>query len=142
MTIEEAIQQTQTMAQAAALLDMPFTTFKRKAGNLYKPNQGAKGTSKAYNNALGPKINTQDILDGKHPQYSTRNLKERLIKEGILTKICSECGITDEWNNKPITLQLDHINGVRDDHRLENLRLLCPNCHSQTDTYCGRNKPR
>ncbi|MGB2240169.1 MAG: HNH endonuclease [Pseudomonadales bacterium] len=53
---------------------------------------------------------------------------------------CSSCGIGDEWNGKPITLQLDHINGVNNDHRLDNLRMLCPNCHSQTDTWCGRNK--
>lgn len=46
------------------------------------------------------------------------------------------------WAGKPIVLHLDHINGVRNDNRLENLRWLCPNCHSQTDTYCGRNKSR
>jgi RNA polymerase subunit RPABC4/transcription elongation factor Spt4 len=44
-----------------------------------------------------------------------------------------------EWNGKVLTLQVDHINGVNDDHRLENLRFLCPNCHSQTPTYAGSN---
>lgn len=48
---------------------------------------------------------------------------------------CVECGITDTYNNKPITLQLDHINGIRTDNTIENLRWLCPNCHTQTDTY-------
>lgn len=52
---------------------------------------------------------------------------------------CEVCGIS-AWNNKPLTLQLDHKNGNSDDHRLENLQLLCPNCHTQTDTWCGRNK--
>ena len=51
---------------------------------------------------------------------------------------CYECHIKD-WNNKPIKLELDHINGINHDNRLENLRLLCPNCHSQTDTFRGRN---
>ena len=53
---------------------------------------------------------------------------------------CEECGITDTYNGKPITLQCDHIDGNSDNHKLDNLRLLCPNCHSQTHTWCGRNK--
>lgn len=64
-----------------------------------------------------------------------------MLKSNLLQYRCYnvECCI-DFWLNKPISLQLDHINGINNDHRLENLRLLCPNCHSQTDTYCGRNK--
>ena len=53
---------------------------------------------------------------------------------------CEDCGITDTYNGKPITLQCDHIDGDNDNHSLDNLRLLCPNCHSQTETWCGRNK--
>ena len=60
------------------------------------------------------------------------------IKWGILESKCNNCGIS-EWLGVPISLELDHINGIGYDHRLENLRMLCPNCHSQTDTYCGRN---
>ena len=48
---------------------------------------------------------------------------------------CAECGQTSSWNNKSLTLQLDHIDGNSDNNALSNLRLLCPNCHSQTDTY-------
>lgn len=66
-------------------------------------------------------------------------LKRRLLRDGLLEDRCYVCGLT-EWNDKPITLQLDHINGRRLDHRLHNLRLLCPNCHSQTETFAGRNK--
>lgn len=68
---------------------------------------------------------------------SRSHLKKRLIKEGILEYKCSECNIK-EWQNLPIALQLDHINGVPDDNRLCNLRLLCPNCHSQTKNFGGR----
>jgi DNA-binding CsgD family transcriptional regulator len=66
------------------------------------------------------------------------NLKRRLVGAGLLETICGRCGLRD-WQGMPISLQLHHLNGMRSDHRLENLALLCPNCHSQTDTYSGRN---
>lgn len=72
--------------------------------------------------------------------YANRaSLKRRLLKEGLLEEICAECGLPPEWHEKKLVLVLDHINGVRDDHRLENLRLLCPNCNSQQPTFAGRN---
>ncbi len=67
----------------------------------------------------------------------TFKLKERLIKCGIKENKCEICGI-DNWMGKPISCQLHHINGVNTDNRLENLQMLCPNCHSQTDNYCGQ----
>jgi hypothetical protein len=70
--------------------------------------------------------------------YSTHTLRRRLIEEGVLEPECSCCRLRT-WNERPIPLELDHINGDRSDNRLENLRLLCPNCHAQTDTYRGRN---
>jgi len=65
-------------------------------------------------------------------------LKRKLIRDNYLKNECYECGLKNLWNNKPISLHLDHINGVRNDNRLDNLRLLCPNCHSQTSTYSGK----
>jgi transposase len=69
------------------------------------------------------------------------HLKARLIKEGLKAERCEGCGLV-EWLGNSITLALHHVNGVRDDNRLENLQLLCPNCHSQTDTFAGRNLRR
>ncbi len=71
--------------------------------------------------------------------YSRSSLKKRLLKEGILANCCNVCGQLPEWNGKPLVLQIDHINGISNDNRLENLQIICAHCHSQTDTYCGRN---
>ena len=139
MTLEESIKTSKSMAEAARKMNMSFSTFKRKAveENLYTPNQSGKGMSKDYS---GVRFLTEDILDGKHPNYPTAKLKKRLIDEGHIDCKCSWCGITDTWNGKPIVLHLDHINGINNDNRIENLRLLCPNCHSQTDTFCHKNR--
>jgi hypothetical protein len=85
------------------------------------------------------KIPLNEILEGKHPYYQTFKLNKRLLKEKVFDNRCSICYI-NSWNNKQINIQLDHINGISSDHRLENLRMICPNCHSQTETYCGKNK--
>ena len=82
-----------------------------------------------------------EILAEKSKYTNTHCLKRRLVKEGILDYICSNCGISS-WQGKPISLHLDHINGINNDHRLENLRILCPNCHSQTPTYAGKKLKR
>ena len=62
------------------------------------------------------------------------NLKRRLIASGLKVEACEECGISS-WRGRPLSLALHHVNGDRDDNRLENLALLCPNCHSQTDNF-------
>ena len=67
------------------------------------------------------------------------SIKRRLIEVELLKNGCDECGLSS-WRGRPLSIQLDHRNGVRDDHRLENLRMLCPNCHSQTSTFGTRNR--
>lgn len=66
--------------------------------------------------------------------YARASLRKRLIKEGILEEKCVKCGIVD-WEGEPLAMHLDHINGIKNDNRLENLRFLCPNCHCQTATF-------
>jgi DNA-binding transcriptional ArsR family regulator/5-methylcytosine-specific restriction endonuclease McrA len=69
------------------------------------------------------------------------NLKLRLVKEGLKENGCERCGL-GEWRGEPLSVALHHVNGDRLDNRLENLELLCPNCHSQTTTFSGRNGHR
>ena len=76
------------------------------------------------------------LVSGTH--RGRHNLKIRLLRDGLKDGSCERCGIAD-WRVRPITMALHHISGDRLDNRLENLELLCPNCHSQTDTYAGRN---
>ena len=125
-----------SMAEAAAKSKLHFNTFKRRAVKLgvYNPNQAGKGISKPN----PKKIPTKDILEGKHPQYQTYKLGRRLIEENVIEYKCSQCQIK-EWQGQKISLELDHIDGDRNNHLLENLRWLCPNCHSQTSTFRGKN---
>lgn len=69
------------------------------------------------------------------------HLKFRLLNAGLLRTVCYACGISD-WRGQKLSLQLNHINGEGDDNRLENLELLCPNCHSLTPTFAGKNIKR
>lgn len=86
------------------------------------------------------KIPLEEILIENSKYTNNERLKSRLIKEGLLTYVCEECDNNGIWLDKELTLQLDHVNGIRTDNRLFNLRFLCPNCHSQTSTFGGKNK--
>lgn len=128
----EVCKKSKSMAKAAELFDLPFSTFKRAAIelNCYKTNQSGKGLLKS-------KVLLEDIITNK-VKFSTGQLKKRLLYDGILEYKCVKCANEGEWMGEAISLELDHINGDNNDNRLENLRILCPNCHSQTPTF--RNK--
>ena len=76
----------------------------------------------------------------KDSTYCRGSLKKKLLRMGLLKNICSDCGLSETWNGKPIVMVLDHINGDNCDHRMENLRMLCPNCNSQQRTFCNKAK--
>jgi len=79
-----------------------------------------------------------DLDERCRRRYSRGHLKSRLLRLGLKEDRCELCGIAD-WRGRPLAITLHHANGDRLDNRLENLQLLCPNCHSQTDNYGGRN---
>ncbi len=130
-------KESDSMSQASVKLGLHFNTFKKHAIRLgcYETNQSGKGISKKGH----PKFELSDILNGNHPHFQTYKLKHRMLKEGLIDDVCVVCGIT-EWFGKKINMELDHIDGDRSNHKLENLRMLCPNCHAQTETYRSKNR--
>lgn len=70
--------------------------------------------------------------------YCRGHLKARLIGDGLKKPVCEMCGLGELWHGRPLSLILDHVNGIRDDHRLNNLRIVCPNCVATLGTHCGR----
>ena len=145
----DVIQNSHTMAEAARTLSMPFTSMRRLAETyrIYKPNQGwsknfilpSKRKTKEYfiENILTIKT------ESKRNKWSNKDIKLKLFEFQLKSNICEECGQTAEWNGKKLVMHLDHVNGNNQDSKLDNLKILCPNCHSQTSTYCrgqGKNK--
>jgi len=92
----------------------------------------------------GPKKNklSDESVFCENSTYSRHHLKSRIIQKNIIDYFCSFCGNDGLWNEKKLSLHLDHINGVNNDNRVENLRFLCPNCHSQTETYGGKSQKK
>lgn len=99
-----------------------------------------KGKSPMYEKNTLKKISSEKLLR-KNCKHARHTLRNHVIQNDLLSYRCAICGIT-EWNGKTISLELDHINGINNDNRLENLRFLCPNCHSQTTTYGSRNQQK
>ena len=138
LVIKNAIERSHSLAQAANLIGCSYQTFARRAAEfgLHQEgkNEGLKGVSKPWTKARKNAKNLDKILTNETPEDSSR-LKWKLFRAGLKKNQCEECGIK-EWNKRPLMCHLEHVNGNRRDNSLENLKILCPNCHSQTPTYC------
>lgn len=101
----------------------------------------AKGLTKETSEAINKTASSNRTPDEKvfciNSGYNSSKLKSRLFKLGWENK-CNICGLT-EWLDKPLTLHVDHINGISGDNRLDNLQIICPNCHQQTETWGNKN---
>lgn len=107
--------------------------------NLDTSHWKGQGYLKGLRHNFSRRMSMEEILVEDSTFHNLFHLEARLFLDGLLDRRCAICGLT-EWLGKPISLVLDHINGVNNDHRLQNLRLLCPNCNSQQETFAGRNK--
>jgi len=134
--IKKAVESCPTMAKAADSIGMSHTHFRRRAieFGLYKKNPGRKGIPR-----LAEK--PQDEILIENIELAGKTIKKYILQKRLLDYSCGICGISD-WLDKDISLEIDHINGIRTDNRIENLRFLCPNCHSQTEFFRGRNIKR
>jgi len=145
----EAAKKSPSIRQALILLGLEpkggnYKVFKRKADilNVDISHYKGQGYLKGKTHNWSVKTPLEEILI-KDSLYGggTYKLKNRLLKENLLERKCyaDDCGLV-EWKGKPIPLELEHKNGNNIDNRIENLELLCPNCHALTDTYRGKNK--
>jgi hypothetical protein len=98
----------------------------------FDPHATMRGRSRAG------RVPLEEVLGTGRP-FSRGALKARLYEEGYKQRSCELCGQGEDWRGARMSLILDHINGVADDNRLENLRIVCPNCAATLETHCGRN---
>lgn len=135
------VKSTTSLSKVAAIIGCKkyLVDDRAKQLNVYYKNQGLKGSHKN----ISVKYDLDDILAGKYPAYSDYKLKLRLIDAGILDDKCSKCGYDIHADgNKYSICELHHIDGDNHNHKLENLELLCPNCHALTSNYKFRKRSR
>ena len=125
--------------------EMSCVNNPNKIKHFHSPNAGRKKGAKPWN--LGLKTGRPEHYDQKYPDdvvfcenssYSRHSVKARIKAKKLIDYVCGICGIEPMWQGKPMTLILDHINGINNDNRIENLRFVCSNCDSQLPTYKNR----
>lgn len=118
-----------------------YDTVKRKISELNLSSSHMTGQGWNQGDRFRPVQQARplsEVLVKNSTWVNSNNLRKRLLKEGLKEHKCECCG-NSEWMGKPIALELHHVNGIKDDLRIENLQILCPNCHAFTDNYRGKN---
>lgn len=115
-----------------------YSQVKRRMDDLNLDYSIFKGKSAVIKITKLNNVRKEDMLK-ENCKHQRTVLRRYVIKNNLIPYKCAICGCT-EWQGKTLSLELDHINGINNDNRLENLRFLCPNCHSQTSTYGSRNQ--
>ena len=147
--IVAAVRESFSIAQVLRMLGLSptgcnykgmHTHFKRLSLNT--SHFTGQGHLRGKSHCWTPRRPLSEILVEHSTCRNNSKLKRRLIKEGLLHSQCYLCGLEPIWQGKPLVLVLDHINGDTYDYRIENLRLLCPNCNRQQSTFAGKNKGR
>lgn len=135
--VQRAIDESSSMLSAITTLGLPYSIGTIQLVVNACVNFGIEVNFPARGS--GRRLTDAEIFVENSPYLANRVLlKQKFIKLTGVPLACAICGIDALWNDLPLTLQLDHVNGISNDHRLENLRLLCPNCHTQTPTFSNR----
>ena len=115
-----------------------YSQVKQRMTDLNLNGTDFRGKSALKKGSIDKEVPTEKLLveNSRHPRNI---LRRHIIKNNLLPYKCAICGCV-EWQGKTLSLELDHINGINNDNRIENLRFLCPNCHSQTDTFGSKNR--
>ena len=145
--LEDAVKQSFSLAGVCRILSIRpaggnYATIKRKIKKLGIDTSHFTGQGWNVGERFKPITRTtpmNEILVENSTYTNTNCLRKRLVGEGYKPSKCESCGLT-EWLGKPIKLELHHKNGNNSDNRLDNLLVLCPNCHAYTNTYRGKNK--
>lgn len=151
--LEEVVKKCESFRQVANALGLcqtgsTLTRIKVKVENYgidtkhFTGQLWSKGKTALEDDRIRSSGSSYDEVFCENSKASPSYVKNLLLKKEFVKYECAICGQGPEWNGKPLALQMDHINGMRNDHRLQNLRILCPHCHSQTDTFCAKNKKK
>lgn len=142
--VQEIIDASSSISNMVSNLGKPGNTYfyTRILGEFIMKNKFDFSKMKENLKIARRNQHTKKLVFDTNSTSNRGSIKKYLLKNGTLENKCSECGIKDTYNGKPIVMDLDHINGINNDNRIENLRMLCPNCHSQQDTSCGKNIKR
>lgn len=106
----------------------------------YLKHYNIQFTSRPYLKNIRTKSNEDIFVENSNTVRSV--IRRKILQQRLIPYQCSKCNLIPMWNNSPLVLQLEHINGINNDNRLENLTFLCPNCHSQTATWAGKGRPK
>jgi hypothetical protein len=144
--IREAVKKSKNYIEVIRFLGLKanssYITIKKYITELNLDISHFESKEQFYQRTLGRVDRGKKDLNSiliENSNYSRSRLKERLYKKGLKKRICELCGQDENWKGKKISLILDHINGINNDNRITNLRIVCPNCAATLETHCGKN---